>query len=81
MDLNKITILTPIVLVSTERNVKSTSGNYSAKIIKTREQSEFVVGQTVFADSNCFVSFRVNDEDIENTYQLREDVIKGIIEE
>lgn len=82
MDIEKIKIKKPLLLVETDKNIIKGSGNYhnySAKVIKTAEDSNYKIGDIVYTDANPFVSFVLDGITFENIYQINETTIKGEI--
>ena len=81
MDIKDIKIKKPLLLVETDKNiVKGNYNNFSAKIIKTAEDSEYKIGDTIYTDANYFVQFSIDGKIFENIYQINETTIKGEIE-
>ena len=58
MDIKNIKIKKPLLLVETDKNiVKGNYNNFSAKIIKTAEDSDYKIGDIIYTDANPFVPF------------------------
>ena len=82
MDIKNIKIKKPLLLVETDKNIIKGSGNYhnySAKIIKTAEDSNYKIGDIIYTDANPFVPFVLDGITFENIYQINEKTIKGEI--
>ena len=80
MDIKNIKIRKPLILVETDKLiVKGTSNNFSAKVVKTAEESNYKIGDTIYTDSNYFVPFAIDNKIFENIYQINETTIKGEI--
>lgn len=80
MELKDIKIAKPLLLVETDKTIsKGIGGYFSAKVIKTAEESAYKIGDTVYTDSNYFVPFKIDDTTFENIYQINETTIKGEI--
>ena len=80
MDIKNIKIKKPLLLVETDKNiVKGNYNNFSAKVIKTAEESSYKLGDTIYTDSNYFVPFAIDNNIFENIYQINETTIKGEI--
>ena len=80
MDIKNIKIKKPLLLVETDKNiVKGNYNNFSAKIIKTAEDSNYKIGDTIYTDANPFVPFVLDGVTFENIYQINETTIKGEI--
>jgi len=77
MDIKDIKIKKPLILVETDKVIGK--GYFSAKVIKTAEDSEYKINDTVYTDSNFFVPFKIDDTTFENIYQINETTIKGEI--
>lgn len=80
--LENIKIKKPLILVETNKTIVRGSGNYnnfSAKVIKTAEDSNYKVGDIIYTDANPFVAFVVDDVTFENVYQINETTVKGEI--
>ena len=82
MDIKDIKIKKPLLLVETDKNIVKGSGNYhnfSAKVIKTAEDSNYKIGDIIYTDANPFVPFVLDGVTFENIYQINETTIKGEI--
>ena len=82
MDIKNIKIKKPLLLVETDKNIIKGSGNYhnySAKIIKTAEDSNYKIGDIIYTDANPFVPFVLDGVTFENIYQINETTVKGEI--
>ena len=82
MDIENIKIKKPLLLVETDKNIIKGSGNYhnySAKIIKTAEDSNYKIGDIIYTDANPFVPFVLDGVTFENIYQINETTVKGEI--
>lgn len=80
MDIKNIKIRKPLILVETDKLiVKGTSNNFSAKIIKTAEDSDYKIGDIIYTDANPFVPFVLDGVTFENIYQINETTVKGEI--
>lgn len=80
MDLKDIKISKPLILVETKRTItKGTNTNFSAKVIKTAEESKYKVGDTIYTEANFFVPYIIDDTHFENIYQINETMVKGEI--
>ena len=77
MDINTIKISKPLLLVETDKVIGK--GYFSAKVIKTAEESNYKIGDTIYTDSNYFVPFAIDNKIFENIYQINETTIKGEI--
>ena len=77
MELKDIKIKKPLILVETDKVIGK--GYFSAKVIKTAEDSEYKINDTIYTDSNFFVPFAIDDIVFENIYQINETTIKGEI--
>ena len=77
MDLKNIKISKPLLLVETDSVIGK--GYFSAKVIKTAEESNYKIGDTIYTDSNYFVPFAIDNKIFENIYQINETTIKGEI--
>ena len=77
MELKDIKISKPLLLVETDATIGK--GYFSAKIIKTAEESEYEIGDTIYTDANYFVQFSIDGKIFENIYQINETTIKGEI--
>jgi len=78
MELKDIRISKPLLLVETDTTIGK--GYFSAKIIKTAEDSDYEIGSKIYTDSNYFVPFSIDGKIFENIYQINETTIKGIID-
>ena len=80
MDIKNIKIKKPLLLVETDKNiVKGNYNNFSAKVIKTAEDSDYKEGDIIYTDANPFVPFVLDNKIFENIYQINETTIKGEI--
>lgn len=82
MDIKNIKIKKPLLLVETDKNIVKGSGNYhnfSAKVIKTAEDSNYKIGDIIYTDANPFVPFVLDGITFENIYQINETTVKGEI--
>ena len=80
MELKNIKIRKPLILVETDKIItKGTSNNFSAKVIKTAEDSAYKVGDTIYTEANYFIQFVIDDFTFENTYLVNEGTVKGEI--
>lgn len=80
MDIKNIRIKKPLILVETDSIItKGTSANFSAKIIKTAEQSDYKEGDIVYTEANYFIPYIIDGFHFENIYQVNETTIKGHI--
>ena len=77
MDIEDIKISKPLLLVETDKTIGK--GYFSAKVIKTAEESNYKIGGIIYTDSNYFVQFKIDDTTFENIYQIDETTIKGEI--
>ena len=77
MDIKDIKISKPLLLVETSTTIGK--GYFSAKIIKTAEESEYEIGDIIYTDANYFVQFSIDGKIFENIYQINETTIKGEI--
>ena len=77
MDIEDIKISKPLLLVETDKTIGK--GYFSAKVIKTAEESNYKIGDTIYTDSNYFVPFAIDNKIFENIYQINETTIKGEI--
>lgn len=77
MGIENIKIKKPLLLVETDTIIGK--GYFSAKIIKTAEESEYKIGDTIYTDANYFVQFSIDGKIFENIYQINETTIKGEI--
>ena len=77
MDIKDIKISKPLLLVETDTIISK--GYFSAKVIKTAEESNYKIGDTIYTDSNYFVPFAIDNNIFENIYQINETTIKGEI--
>ena len=77
MELKDIKISKPLLLVETDTIIGK--GYFSAKIIKTAEESEYKIGDTIYTDANYFVQFSIDGKIFENIYQINETTVKGEI--
>ena len=77
MDIKDIKISKPLLLVETDSVIGK--GYFSAKVIKTAEESNYKIGDTIYTDSNYFVPFAIDNKIFENIYQINETTIKGEI--
>ena len=77
MDIEDIKISKPLLLVETDSVIGK--GYFSAKVIKTAEESKYKIGDTIYTDSNYFVPFAIDNKIFENIYQINETTIKGEI--
>ena len=70
MDIKNIKIKKPLLLVETDKNiVKGNYNNFSAKVIKTAEDSDYKEGDIIYTDANPFVPFVLDGVTFENIYQ------------
>ena len=80
MELKNIKIRKPLILVETDKIItKGTSNNFSAKVVKTAEDSAYKVGDTIYTEANYFIQFVIDDFTFENTYLVNEGTVKGEI--
>lgn len=80
MDIKDIKIRKPLILVETDKIIaKGTSNNFSAKVIKTAEESAYKVGSTIYTEANYFIPFVIDDFTFENTFIVNEGTVKGEI--
>ena len=80
INIKNIKIRKPLILVETDKLiVKGTSNNFSAKVIKTAEDSAYKVGDTIYTEANYFIPFVIDDFTFENTYLVNEGTVKGEI--
>ena len=77
MDIKDIKISKPLILVETDSVISK--GYFSAKVIKTAEESSYKIGDIIYTDSNYFVPFAIDNKIFENIYQINETTIKGEI--
>ena len=77
MDLKNIKISKPLLLVETDKTIGK--GYFSAKVIKTAEDSDYKEGDIIYTDANPFVPFVLDNKIFENIYQINETTIKGEI--
>ena len=77
MDINTIKISKPLLLVETDKVIGK--GYFSAKVIKTAEDSAYKVGDTIYTEANYFIPFVIDDFTFENTFQVNEGTVKGEI--
>ena len=81
MDIENIKIKKPLLLVETDKIiVKGNYNNFSAKIIKTAENSDYKIGDIIYTDANPFVPFVLDGITFENIYQINETTVKGEIQ-
>ena len=78
MELKDIRISKPLLLVETDATIGK--GYFSAKVIKTAEDSDYETGSKIYTDANYFVPFSIDGKVFENIYQINETTIKGIID-
>lgn len=80
MDIENIKTVKPLILVETNDIItKGTSNNFSAKVIKTAEESTYKVGSRVYTEANYFIPFVIDSFTFENIYLVNELTIKGEI--
>ena len=80
MELENIKIRKPSILVETDKIiVKGNSNNFSAKVVKTAEDSAYKVGDTIYTEANYFIPFVIDDFTFENIFQVNEGTVKGEI--
>ena len=80
MDIGKIKIRKPLILVETDKIIaKGTSNNFSAKVVKTAEDSAYKVGDIIYTEANYFIPFVIDDFTFENIFQVNEGTVKGEI--
>ena len=77
MDIEDIKISKPLLLVETDSVISK--GYFSAKVIKTAEESDYKIGDIIYTDANPFVPFVLDGVTFENIYQINETTIKGEI--
>ena len=77
MDIEDIKISKPLLLVETDKTIGK--GYFSAKVIKTAEDSDYKEGDIIYTDANPFVPFVLDNKIFENIYQINETTIKGEI--
>lgn len=81
MEIENIKIKKPLLLVETENViVKGGYRNFSAKVIKTAEESAYKIGDTIFTEGNYFMPFEIDETDYVNYYLINETVIKGEVQ-
>ena len=77
MDIKDIKISKPLLLVETDKTIGK--GYFSAKVIKTAEESSYKIGDIIYTDANPFVPFVLDGVTFENIYQINETTVKGEI--
>ena len=77
MVIKDIKLSRQLLLVETDKVISK--GYFSAKVIKTAEESSYKIGDTIYTDSNYFVPFAIDNKIFENIYQINETTIKGEI--
>ena len=77
MVIKDIKLSRQLLLVETDKVISK--GYFSAKVIKTAEESNYKIGDTIYTDSNYFVPFAIDNKIFENIYQINETTIKGEI--
>ena len=78
MELENIKVKKPLILVETDKLItKGTSNNFSAKVVKTAEDSAYKVGDTIYTEANYFIPFVIDDFTFENIFQVNEGTVKG----
>jgi hypothetical protein len=81
MDIKNIKLSKPLILVETDSTItRGTYANFSAKIIKTAEESGYKEGDRVYTEANYFIPYIVDGFNFENIYQINETIIKGQID-